>query len=477
MLHLEYDITGLRGADYNPRYIDEADLRKLGESIRTLGLVKPLIVRGDLLVAGHQRTKALRSIGVSKAPVFVLAKDTSTYDEVRFNQLHNGTDLDTGEENAVIPAGFTSKGYHVFEDTASITGNMRAAGAGIRMEICDLMQRYGSWGGVVATFSGKVIHAAQYALAAKMLRMPLTVFAVPDEEEALYRSFLDKTYGVFNYDRLERSTYIQTLAQLPRLRKGKSGKENKSQIYEGHAIPFLEANPSTTMIDFGAGQGDYFRALKARGFDVYELEFFRRKGMERTIDGAATQRMIDRMIARLEANGQFDAVVCDSVLNSVDTVEAETGVMVMLNVLTRMGGRVFFSGRSIDEPLRAVSKTRAFSNGRYRRRVDFLDVNGFSGFYREGHWFFQKFHSREQVLKLCELAGLRIDKHNHDTTTFQVRATKFRELDWSQVERAIRYEFELPLTDGRKIGRSADMLATMERVYARLQDRSEERAG
>ena len=59
MLHLEYDITNLRGAEYNPRKIDDSDIEALAESVSRLGVVKPIIVRDDLIVAGHQRTKAL----------------------------------------------------------------------------------------------------------------------------------------------------------------------------------------------------------------------------------------------------------------------------------------------------------------------------------------------------------------------------------------------------------------------------------
>ncbi|HGB1541434.1 TPA: ParB N-terminal domain-containing protein [Salmonella enterica subsp. enterica serovar Bredeney] len=46
MLHLNYDITNLRGAEYNPRFIGDDDLSRLAESVAELGLVKPLIVRG-----------------------------------------------------------------------------------------------------------------------------------------------------------------------------------------------------------------------------------------------------------------------------------------------------------------------------------------------------------------------------------------------------------------------------------------------
>jgi ParB family transcriptional regulator, chromosome partitioning protein len=70
MLHLDFDISKLRGAEYNPRKIDDDGIERLAQSIKELGLVKPLIVRGDLLVAGHQRTKALRKLGVTRAPVF-----------------------------------------------------------------------------------------------------------------------------------------------------------------------------------------------------------------------------------------------------------------------------------------------------------------------------------------------------------------------------------------------------------------------
>ncbi|STL19002.1 Uncharacterised protein [Escherichia coli] len=37
MLHLNYDITHLRGAEYNPRFIGEDDLARLAESVRETG--------------------------------------------------------------------------------------------------------------------------------------------------------------------------------------------------------------------------------------------------------------------------------------------------------------------------------------------------------------------------------------------------------------------------------------------------------
>ena len=135
MLHLNYDITHLRGAEYNPRFIGEDDLARLAESVRELGLVKPLIVRGDLLVAGHQRTKALRKLGITRAAVYVLPCETTVYDEVRFNQLHNGTDFDSGDERCRV-SGLEDKHGFVQVSASQISGNMRAKMAYVLSNIC-----------------------------------------------------------------------------------------------------------------------------------------------------------------------------------------------------------------------------------------------------------------------------------------------------------------------------------------------------
>lgn len=58
MLELDYPIKNLVGADYNPRQIDEASLKMLRQSIKALGIVKPIIVSGNLIVAGPPTDKS-----------------------------------------------------------------------------------------------------------------------------------------------------------------------------------------------------------------------------------------------------------------------------------------------------------------------------------------------------------------------------------------------------------------------------------
>jgi ParB family transcriptional regulator, chromosome partitioning protein len=301
-LDLNADITGLRGAEYNPRRINEDDLKALAGSITDLGLVKPLIVRGDLLVAGHQRTKALRHLGVNRAAVYFLSSETTLYDEIKFNQFHNGTDVDNGDENARITGGFDKPGWHQV-DIKRLTANWRSGMSIVREDICQLIGRFGPWGGVVSTMDGEIIHAAQYALAARAKDVPLTVHVLPDDKIAQARKLLSRQYGVFSYDNLERKTYIQTLAQMNRLRAGEGSaakRDQKSSLYETMVMPFaMSGRQGLRYIDFGSGHGDYASAMRRRGFDFHDVELFRRKGASAVLDGTAVNLMIDKLCSDL----------------------------------------------------------------------------------------------------------------------------------------------------------------------------------
>uniref|UniRef100_UPI0013749801 class I SAM-dependent methyltransferase n=1 Tax=Escherichia albertii TaxID=208962 RepID=UPI0013749801 len=400
--------------------------------------------------AGHQRTKALRKLGITHAAVYVLPCETTVYDEVRFNQLHNGTDFDSGDERCRV-SGLEDKHGFVQVSASQISGNMRAKMAYVRKNIAELVIKYGPWGGCVATQSGEVIHCAQYALAAKMTRTPLTVFVIPDVEKEKYQSYLNKTYGVFEYSHLEKTTYIQTYAQLMRLRNGGSLKSN---LYESLILPIIAKTPRG--IDFGSGQGDYARMLRAKGYNLHDLELFRRKGAGNTLDRTATNRMIDTLVDDLKTRGRYDYVICDSVLNSVDSVEAEWSVLTVLKGLCQAGGSIFFSGRSRGELETVLKQTQAASS---KSRLYFIDHNGFTALYRKGHWFYQKFHSDDEVKQLCRVHGFRIKRSIFNCKSWYLHVINDDSLSWASLEKAVRFEFELPLPGGSTIGRSDDVLA------------------
>jgi ParB family chromosome partitioning protein len=457
-LLLSFDIRTLKGADYNPRRIDQAAVSKLRASVRALGCVKPIIARGGVIVAGHQRTKALLAEGIVHAPVFALGSDASTYDEVRFNQLHNGTDLDYGGEGMAVVTSCQLPPGFVMVSPPRITQRAGGSnkGAKVRNEIMRLIARHGDWGGCVANSRGEIFHAAQYAMSAKTLGRPCLVYIMPDQLEAQARQALAAQYGVFSYDHLPKQTYIQTLAQLSRLSGDE--KDNRSPTYEALIIPWLMKHPGARVLDFGCGKGDYVNRLVKAGHNIIGLEFFRRAAHENKIDVAAVTSMVDAVEHSLRAHGLFDAVVCDYVLNSVDTVQAEADVVTCVAGLCRPGGTVWLSGRRKEQLLDSL-KSDVAVNRRVKRNIEFLDENGFSGLFRAGRWFYQKFHGKADVQALMLRHGITVTTHNEQHVSWQIEGRMFHRTTSDCVIEALAREFNMPLNDtGRRLMRSRSIV-------------------
>ena len=437
---LEYDITGIKPAAYNPRKISDDSLKTLQDSIKLLGIVKPIIIRGDTIIAGHQRTKALIAEGITVAPTYLLHENVNTYDEMMFNQLHNGTDMDTGDENARVEPSETT-GYR---DSRVLTGDKKASGAQIRLEINKMILKYGPWGACVATKSGKVIHAAQYALCCYILNIPCRVYYIEDEKEELYASYLNQEYGVFNYDHIKRDPFVQTYAQPLRLCKDpKSQKENRAPTYERKIIPWLKAAPETRFLDFGCGRGDYIRELKKGGFKVSGMEFFVKKG-GKALNIEATHLMVDELVHEIKSNGKFDIVMADYVLNSVVTKQAESDVVNCLNIFCKPGGKALFSGHRVAEVERRKLAKTASAIGSTPLTLEFLDKDNFNGKFYKGHWFFQMSHTDEQAKKLADDHGFEILEYRKDGFFWYIEARKIAEIPEAEARASVEREFNMP---------------------------------
>jgi ParB family chromosome partitioning protein len=436
----DFDISEIKPAEYNPRVISEERLKLLQESVAKLGIVKPIIIRKGTIIAGHQRVKALLEVGIKNAPVYSLNETVNTYDEMSFNQLHNGTDMDTGDEEAFVEPS-DKLGY---VESRVISGNKKATGAPIRQEISKMILRFGPWGACVATQSGKVIHAAQYALSCYMLNYPCRVYYIEDSKEELYLSFLSKDYGEFNYDKIKKDPFVQTYAQPQRLSKDpKSVKDNRAPTYEKKIIPWLKANPEIRYLDFGCGRGDYIRELKKAGFKVCGLEFFVKKG-GKALNIEATHLMVNELLTQLKTGGKFDIVMADYVLNSVVTKEAESDVMNCINTFCKMGGKVLFSGHRVEEVKRKKlakinAPTRCFP-----LTIEFLDKDNFTSKIHKGYWFFQMSHTDDQAQKLAEDHGLQIIEYKKAGYFWFIEARKIKEIPENEAKLSIEREFNMP---------------------------------
>ena len=69
-------IKNLKPAEYNPRIMSEEELEKLKNSVKEFGMVEPVIVNKDLtVIGGHQRIKAVESLGWEEIPCVIVALD------------------------------------------------------------------------------------------------------------------------------------------------------------------------------------------------------------------------------------------------------------------------------------------------------------------------------------------------------------------------------------------------------------------
>ena len=439
-------------APYNPRSITPEKVEKLQHSIKYVGFGKPVILTGDgTIIAGHQRVNAAKNISITEIPVFQLPTVTK-YEEIRFNQIHNSSDTDfEGGEVWVAPS--EAEGFReVQPEDIHIKGVAR--GAQMRSEISKLFLKFGPFSSAIATQSGEVLSGLNYAVAMKQHKAPLLVFYIPDEKRDQAMGYLREEYGEFNYGNLPKNTYIQTFAQKFRLRKGS---HDKSTLYETVVKPTLRKDQRA--LDFGCGQADYVLVLKKLGYDIDGLEFYYRKG--NGIDIATVHGMIKYTLRRVSER-RYDAVICDSVLNSVDSLQAEHDVLNVCNAFGEIGSKLYISGRQVEfiNSLARHKKTRTITH----RNVEFLDKHGFSALFRKGEWFYQKFHSKADAIQLVERYGYKVDRLQDNHSAWAIEATKIADMPKADVLASIRREYELPLPGGQTIGCGDLAVKTFERI-------------
>lgn len=430
-------VHAIKPAEYNPRKIAEDDFEKLCASLKRLGVIVPIIVnpKNSVIVAGHQRQKACKAIGLGEIPCYY-AENVSLSDEVIFNQLHNSSDFDQGLTSRVMPQ--DAEGWVEIQPADNLSSCDRKA---IVSEICKLIQRYGNVLSCVVTKSGEVFKAPAYATACKVLGIPCNAYVVPEADEQYAKAAFKSNYGVFSYDHLEKHTWVQGTAQMNRkITAGKSGRTLKSRLYEQLVIPNI--TKEMRILDFGAGKCTYAKMLNGKGYHIDTLEFYHNNG--RAISVNATLKEADTVFRHLEEHGLYDAVVCDSVLNSVDSLEAERSVVATCNAMLKEGGLLFISGRTMES---AVKRMNLKTVGRAERYMEFLDADGFSGRFRRGNFYYQKFHTDEQVRNLIAEHGFALLDSKGDQMAWRVSLRK--QDDSPNWEDGVRFEFSLPHPGGR----------------------------
>ena len=455
-------IADVRGAEYNPRFLSDDSFNALRQSIRELGIIKPILVRKEnrTIIAGHQRTKAMTAEGITETPAYVL-QNLNYADEVRFNQLHNACEVEVSPKAPKMRLrGAFSPGKYKRVKCADIVIEARGDINALCNTLAKLLIKYGDFGCPICTPDGVVHISAAYAWAAKVTGHDIDTLCLPYDKMILAERYLSRQYGVFSYDMLEKKTYHQRYAQKERLRDGRKGvaNSNRSFLYEKFVLPYLQGQPKDIRIlDFGAGQKDYATRLKKQGFNITAIEPYYQRPGTNEIDADGNAADFKRVAASLEKEGLYDVVICDSVLNSVDSKEAEQAVILSVIGLCKRGGQVFISGRSKEKDTARCATKIVGAKDSYIR---FYDKDNFSGIFRNGEWFYQKFHTKSDLQDIAQKIGPGA-KIYYNSQAFEICGKREAIIAEEEIIKGLRFEWNLPLPNGKRYG----LADTIEQSY------------
>jgi len=449
-------IQDIKPADYNPRKITDTQFEILKKSLQEIGFVVPILVNkaNNTIIAGHQRTKAATAIGIKEVP-FIYVKNLGIGDEIKFNQIHNAIDV-SAKNNAKINTGNFPK--EQFLEIENVNFKIGATNAPVLKEICKLCTKYGNVLSCVIC-RGEVLLGNDYVKACQLLGIKVNSYICDDEKYDIIINYFSKQYGSYNYNNIKRQTYVQGLAQMHRnVEKNKDiKKQNKSSLYEHFVLPYLQSSGKRQILDFGCGKGAYINFLKTKGYKAVGVEFYNNNGS--AINATLGNQQIDELIEYLKTNKKFDVVVCDSVLNSVDSIEAETAVITCLNLFCNE--TLFISGIPIDAVLQKTQIKKDV--GTRLNYLKFLDENNFTAIYRKGQWYFQHYNDMQSITEKLEKLGFKIEKISWQKygTSFQIQCKKVKELTKEQYIQGINFEFNLPLPNGKTYNRHKDVLKVL----------------
>ncbi|WP_327073268.1 ParB N-terminal domain-containing protein [Kitasatospora purpeofusca] len=456
-----YPIADLKPAPYNPRRLDGDAFDRLQRSLALWGCVKPVIVNGNgIIVAGHQRTKSLKAIGETHVPAILLDASVATQDEVQFNLLHNSIETD-GSRVRVPASGETAHGWEWIrpEDVTAVS----RSNATVQAEIRRLVTRYGTWGSIVADHEGRVLLNQDYAVVVADLKLPLLCYRLSVQEADELATWLEGDYGVYDYTQLGIRAYNQHWCQMHRL-TDEGGGRYRSTTYEKYVLPALR--PGQRIIDFGAGGLAYIKRVKAMGHDAHWYEpHVKATGAQNALDVAATVSHIRDLQRDIPANGLYDVVVLDSVINSVTSLEFEEAVVITCNSLLDRDGTFITGTRALDSIARRVNGKKSRNNGSYRRNLEFLDEDGFTAAFRHGVWTMQRFHTPESLRVLMERFFGEVEIKGSPSGS-NIYAVCRRPLAVSEERRraALETEFNMEYPSGYRHGRHKPLVEALMRA-------------
>ena len=341
--------SALRPAFYNPREADADRLALVRLSLAKLGFVLPLVATMDgEILSGHQRHAVAVDMGAARVPVMRVdvPERLRRGINILFNRATNDISMQQSERDmhAALDAANVRSLAAALPDIAvdspaffpCMNASMQEVEPHDRQNIDRfvrhaanvgrMLARLGVLLPVVATGDGTVINGVgRLEAAARKGRKDIAVVTLDAGKAAFARAMLNLLsmdfrftgenadflrYGAYRRDWLRR-TFLGTAFVLPVYRH----KRLSDVRLEGEFLEKWRAACGDSILDFGCGQGDEAKMLRKAGITVTEFEPYPAK--ENTVSREAGRASAMAFLSAVRAGRRFSAIFISSVLNSV----------------------------------------------------------------------------------------------------------------------------------------------------------------
>ena len=478
-------VSALRPAFYNPREADAARLELVRLSLRKLGFLLPLVATLDgEILSGHQRHQEAVGLGATRVPV--MRVDVPETQRRGINILFNRATNDIAVQDTERDMGKALSGADVraladklpdipVDNPAfypCMAADMRDVLPLARHNVFRFVRHAANVGRmlarlhvdlpIVATSDGTVINGVgRLEAAARKGRQQIAVVTLDEDKAALAAAMLNLLsmdfrftgenadflrYGAFRRAWLRR-TFLGTAFVLPVYRH----KRLSDVRLDAKFLARWKAACGESVLDFGCGQGDEARMLRQAGIRVTEFEPYPADG--NTVSREQGRASALGFLSAVRAGTQFSAIFVSSVLNSVPFPEDREHILRIVAALcgpetlvcaTARGTKSsawewFTAGEALSE---RASRGCNFPLGMEKGVVlgDLAASPKVQKFYEEGE--FRDLFARHFGTVETGLTDGMVTARCRKPLLFQPR----------DLAASLRFEFNLPYPDGKRMG-------------------------
>ncbi|MFA6109797.1 MAG: ParB N-terminal domain-containing protein [Candidatus Latescibacterota bacterium] len=474
-------IDSIKGAEYNPRAFDASRFKLIKESLRKLGWILPVYACDGVLLSGHQRTRAWKSLGYSEIPVVEV--EGLSADEMRgLNILFNLATNDFRRANLTdqisseapkLPKGKFNPYPCMNYEMRGVEGMMMKYGISYGdadgWQYTKSMLQKGVLVPLVVSSDEKLANGNKrlFALAkAGIEQVPVVFTSLPAKyiEYFLNKVSMDfdlkKTYstqmrwGSFRRLRLSREFLGHGFSAWIRMQEFAKCRDFDHTLPEN--TEKLIKRFGKTIIDFGAGHLHETEMLRSIGMNVYPFEPYHVTTQDKP-DRTASRYVAIPLLQAIAAKRKFDSIVISSVFNSVPFKEDRDKI---LTICASLSDKVFICTRAERDPQfqNATGRTN-FSEGNFGH-VNMManyESNTILGEIISGAPKAQKFYT---LVELKEQVG----KFYYNVVGFDggnnvfVSGSGAKKMKKSNLRAAINFEFNLPYPNEESLGMEKDAI-------------------